>query len=155
MRGSPEKNLLFFVVCFLFSFPAFLPAQTAAELDAVLETPALSYAQAARFVLASLDSPADDKGPEGAFEEAAAKGWLPKKAAAAAPVRLGELSFLMARAFNIRGGFMHALLPGPRYAFRAMVSRSFIQGAADPGMTVSGERFLQILGKVLDAAGGE
>jgi hypothetical protein len=61
----------------------------------------------------------------------------------------------MARAFNIPGGFMHALLPGPRYAFRAMVNRSFIQGAADPGMTVSGERFLQILGKVLDAAGGE
>ncbi|MDR1127883.1 MAG: hypothetical protein LBL20_01105 [Treponema sp.] len=155
MREYPETKLIVIAACFFFALPAFLPAQTAAELDAVLETPALSYAQAARFVLGSLDAQAGGKGADAAFEEAAAKGWLPKKAAAAGQVRLGELSFLMARAFNIRGGFMYALLPGPRYAFRAMVGRSFIQGAADPGMTVSGERFLHILGRVLDAAGGE
>ncbi|MDR1411689.1 MAG: hypothetical protein LBI91_05760 [Spirochaetaceae bacterium] len=155
MKEPPEKKPILFAVCFLLCLPAFLPAQTAAEMDAVLEAQALSYAQAARFVLASLDGPAGDKGADAAFEAALAKGWLPKKAAASGTVRLGELSFLMVRAFNIRGGFMYALLPGPRYAFRTMVSRSLIQGAADPGMAVSGERFLHILGRVLDTAGGE
>jgi hypothetical protein len=42
------------------------------------------------------------------------------------------------------------LLPGPRYAYRSMVSNSYIDGNTDPGMTVSGERFLLILGKVLN-----
>ncbi|MDR2619288.1 MAG: hypothetical protein LBC62_10500 [Treponema sp.] len=147
-----------FLLLLLFAlFPALLPAQTAAELDDLLESPAVTYAQAARFVLASLDASGSgpDTDAEAAFAAASGRRWLPAKAAPDKPVRLGELSFLMTRAFNIRGGFMYALLPGPRYAFRAMVSRSLIQGAADPAMTVSGERFLHILGNALAYTGGE
>jgi hypothetical protein len=136
-------------------FPALLPAQTAAELEALLESPAVTYSQAARFVLASLEAPVPGSGTGAAFAAALERRWLPARAAPDKPVRLGELSFLMTRAFGIRGGFMYALLPGPRYAFRAMVSRSLIQGAADPAMTVSGERFLHILGGVLAYTGGE
>jgi hypothetical protein len=152
------KNLIPALVLVLL-FPALLPAQTAAELDAVLESPAVTYAQAARFVLACLDIPAAHT-PAGkteaeAFAAATVRGWLPPKAAPGNPAPLGDLSFLIARAFNIRGGFMYALIPGPRYAFRALAGRSLIQGAADPAMTVSGERFLHILGNALAYAGGE
>jgi hypothetical protein len=131
-----------------------LSAQTAAELDAVLAAPVITNAQAAKFVLNSVGVP-DSGGGEAtaAFEQALAKGWFSAKAGPNDPVRMGTLSFLMTRAFNIRGGFMYALLPGPRYALRAMVSRSLIQGAADPAMIVSGERFLQILGNVLTCVG--
>ncbi|MDR1143369.1 MAG: hypothetical protein LBK77_04005 [Spirochaetaceae bacterium] len=113
----------------------------AAELEAFLKVPVVSRAQAARFIAASAPSP-------GTAEE----GWLSKKTEPDDPVNMGELSFLLMRAFNIKGGLMYTLLPGPRYAFRTMVSRSLIQGSADPAMTVSGERFLQILGNVLNLA---
>jgi len=128
-----------------------LPAQTAAELEAVLETPAVTCTQAAWFVLSAVNTPAS---AEAAFEQAAAQGWL-KNTQPDDPITLGRLSFLIMRAFEMKGGLMYRLLPGPRYAYRAMVSRSFIQGEADPAMTVNGERFLDILGKVLSAAGGE
>jgi len=150
---------LLFILCFL-TATAFLPAQTAAELETVLETPALSCAQAAWFVLASVGSASAGNvsnapaNVQAAFEQAAAWGWL-KNAQPGDPITLGKLSFLIMRAFDLKGGIMYSLFPGPRYAYRSMVSRSYIQGTTDPAMTISGERFLVILGKVLDAEGGE
>jgi len=155
--NSVVKFFLFFPLCFLAS-AAFLSAQTAAELEAVLETPAITCTQAAWFVLASIGSDASavnaPANAQAAFEQAAAQGWL-KNTQPDDRITLGQLSFLIMRAFEMKGGLMYLLLPGPRYAYRSMLSRSFIQGEADPAMTVSGERFLDILGKVLSAAGGE
>ena len=146
-----RKVSLFLFGCFLFLLPAFLSAQTAAELEVVLESPVVSYDQAALFVLGAADGSAGS----GAFDQAMERGWLPKKAARENPATMGGLSFLMMKAFGIKGGMMYAIFPGPRYAFRTMTARSLIQGASDPSMSVSGERFLQILGNVLSAAGGE
>jgi len=144
---------LFFAVGFLVIRPVFLPAQTAAELEAVLETPAITCAQAARFVTAS--SEGQSSSPDADFQQAMDNGWFPKGTTPDENITLGKLSFLIMRAFEIKGGMMYAILPGPRYAFRSMVSRSFIQGAADPAMTVNGERFLHILGRVLNTEGEE
>jgi len=144
---------------FFLMFPVFVSAQTAAELETVMGTPAISCGQAARFVLgstgtaASVGGDASGVSPSGnEFEQALAKGWFPKKSVSDESITLGKLSFLMMKAFNIKGGMMYAILPGPRYAFRTMVSRSFISGAADPAMKVSGEQFLRILGNVLSVA---
>jgi hypothetical protein len=143
-----NKSLSFIVFSFLFVTPAFMPAQTAAELETLLETPAITCAQAAQFVFACTE-PAESAAIEAAFEQALANHWFPKDTAAGDPLTLGTLSFLMMKAFNMKGGLMYAILPGSRYAFRIMVSRSLIQGTADPAMTVSGERFLHILGNIL------
>ena len=147
-----KKIKLCFAMAFLLITPVFLSAQGAAELEGVLGTTAVSYAQAARFILAAAGN---NVAQQAAFEQAAANGWLPRTAAADDPITLGSLSFLTMKAFDLKGGLMYMALPGPRYAFRSMVSRSIIQGAADPAMTVSGERFLLILGNVLNAAGGD
>ena len=163
------------VLCFLLLIPAFLPAQTAAELESVLESSAVTCSEAAWFVYASSggdasggsdasaendnsienDSPEEAVTSETAFDWVMARGWLPKKTARDDPITLGTLSFLIMEAFDIKGGMMYFFLPGPRYAFRTMVGRSFIQGSADPAMLVSGERFLLILGRVLGAEEGE
>jgi hypothetical protein len=153
------KSLIFAVVLLVLS-PAFLPAQTAAELEAVLETSAVTCAQAARFVTASSESAAASEGQsapltDADFQQAVEKGWFPRGTEPDENISLGKLSFLIMRAFNLRGGMMYAIFPGPHYAFRTMVSRSFIQGSADPAMTVNGERFLLILGRVLNTEGGE
>ena len=149
-------TLLFITLGFLLFAPALLPAQTAAELENILETPAITRSQAARFVLTSSRGPASvGREADAAFESVKARGWLPKESAANDPITLGTLSYMIMKAFDLKGGMMYNIVPGPRYAFRTMVSRSFIQGSADPAMKVSGERFLLILGNVLNSIGGE
>ncbi|MDR0303122.1 MAG: hypothetical protein LBI04_12525 [Treponema sp.] len=144
------------VLCALFAVPVFLPAQTAAELEKILETPTVTCSQAARFVCASSESQEASALNSGdAFAWAVEKGWLSKNASADAPINLGGLSFLLMKAFDMKGGMMYMIMPGPRYAFRTMTARSIIQSPADPDMNVSGERFLLILGNVLSAKGGE
>ena len=145
---------LFFTIGLLVTSPVFLPAQTAADLQTVLESSAVTCSQAARFVISSTGETALS-GRDAYFQQAVEKGWLPQGTNPDDSITLGRLSFLIMRAFGIKGGLMYAIAPGQRYAFRTMVSRSFIQGAADPAMKVNGERFLEILGKVLSAYGGE
>ena len=144
------KTIKISILGFLLISPVLLSAQTAGELEVILETQSISNAQALAFVLGSLDM----KVPN-AFDQALVYGWFPPGTAPEDPITLRSLSFLMMQAFVINGGLMYRLFPGPRYAYRTMLSRSFIQGAADPYMRVSGERFLLILGNVLNAAGGE
>jgi hypothetical protein len=149
-----KKTVFFLAVLFALPLSAPLYAQTAAELEGLLDIQTVSCGQAARFTLEA----ADIAGPQDAgqaFALAAERAWLPQKASAEKPITLAQLSFLMMKAFNLKGGMMFAIAPGPRYAYRSMISQSFIPGAADPAMTVSGERFLLILGNVLSAAGGE
>jgi len=148
-----NNRLILIILAFLLLPPVFLAAQTAAEMEAVLEYPAVTCAQAAWFVLGS--SGVEVSSQEAAFEQAVANGWFSQKASASGLINMGTLSFLMMKAFELKGGMMYRILPGPRYAFRSLVSRSIIQGAADPAMEVSGERFLLILGNVLTLAGGE
>lgn len=139
-RMFPRMAAAVFVLFVHFTVPAFLSGQSqAANLQALLESPVVSYAEAVRFIGASVEGATD----------------LPQKAFPEEPISLGELSFLLMKAYNIKGGLMYAAFPGPRYAFRTMVSRSLIQGTADPAMTVSGERFLHILGNVLTYTGGD
>jgi hypothetical protein len=131
-----------------------LHAQTAGELDGILESAVLSNAQAARFVLAAADVLPADVSADEAFAYARNNKWLPPQAEGGGAINLGRLSHLLMRAFRLRGGFLYALFPGPRYGYRALIRRDIIQGFADPALGVSGERFLHILGRVLDYTAG-
>jgi hypothetical protein len=124
-----------------------LHAQIAAEMDALLETPAINFVQASRFVLAAADIFQADDYPS-AFDLAREKGWLPKKASSDSQVRLGELCFLVMGAFGMRGSFLYTLFPGPRYAFRELDYLRMIPGRRDPARRVSGEEMLRILDMV-------
>jgi len=151
MKNKAGLYCLVWSLAVLLSAP--LHAQTAAELEGLLQIQAVSRAQAARFVLEAaglMTAPGADE----AFAFATERSWLSKNAAAEKPITLAELSFLIMKAFNLKGGMMYALLPGPRYAYKSMISRSFIQDPADPAMTLNGGRFLLILGNVLNAVGG-
>jgi hypothetical protein len=126
--------------------------QTAAEMEGILDMEEITYTQAAWFTLASAaeDPPPN---PAAAFTLALKMAWLPKNAEPGGPVKLRNLSLLMMKAFDLEGGLMYRLFPGTRYAYREMIRRGFIEGRSYPGFTVSGERFLQILGNVLSHTG--
>jgi hypothetical protein len=132
-----------------------LCAQDARDLDLLLETQAVSGAQAARFVLGAAGLlPSGLSGAaaeEAAWEAARERGWV--KGSPGGTPRLKETAFLVMRAFGLKGGLMYSLFPGPRYAYRELLHRRLIQGRADQGFTVSGERLLQIIGRVLQYSG--
>jgi hypothetical protein len=144
-------SVLFLII--LLTLPGRAGAQTADRLDALLETRELSYALACSMVLPAAGLAGADTTPEAAFAEALARNFLPPDAEPEGAILLGELSFLIMRAFGMKSGFMYALFPGPRYAYRELVYRDILQGRNDPALTVSGARLLRILGRVLDYRG--
>jgi hypothetical protein len=124
-------------------------------MDALLETPAVSGAQAARFTLGAAGRlPAGLSGAaaeQAAWAAAMERGWVSGQAGRA--LRLKEAALLVTGAFSIKGGLMYSVFPGPRYAYRELLYLKIIQGRADGNFTVSGERLLQILGRALQYTG--
>jgi hypothetical protein len=154
MNSKIMPGRLFIVTCYLLigtCYPAF--AQTAAYLDVVLETRQVTYAQAAAIILPAAGLLPPEAGPVAAFAQA--QDWLPRRATPEAPIRMGELSFLIMRSFGLSGGFMYAIFPGPRYAYRALAWRRLLPLRADPYRTLDGEELLYITGQVLSYHGGD
>jgi hypothetical protein len=140
----PMKKLAFFLVCM--AIAGLLAAQTAEELDRILNTQVITSSQAAYFVLAAADILPNDTN---ALAFAKDNRWLSAGKEAESPIRLGEVAYLIMRSFNLKGGILYTLFPGPRYACRELVALQFIQGKTDPGARISGTEFLQLLGRVL------
>jgi hypothetical protein len=138
-------------------------AQTAEGLERLLALPIVSYGEAAWLILNAAGVAEDPPGnstensgesSEGnAYRFAAYNGWIPKKAIVDTPATLGGVSFLIMKAFNMKGGFMYTVFPCPRYAYRELVYRKIIRGRAYSTMTVSGERLLRILNRTLTYSG--
>ncbi|MDR3247453.1 MAG: hypothetical protein LBT39_01590 [Treponema sp.] len=143
---TPRSLLLpAFLLLLLLALP--LHAQTAAEVQTLLESPVVSCGQGAFFVL---DGEASSWI---AFEQVRENGWLPANAVFGDPLTLGAASFLIMRALDMKGGIMYTVFPGPRTAFHDLVRLSIIQGRIDPAGKINGWEFLHILDRALNAAG--
>jgi len=145
---------LFTVILFLSLFSAPLFAQTAAELEELLQAKAVSYGQAARFMLEAADAAAL-KDTSAAFAFAAERAWLPKNAAADKAAKLDGVALLLMKAFAVKGGIWYSLAKNPHYAYRELVYQDIIQGKTDPEMTLTGEQFLFILNRILSVLEGK
>ena len=146
-----------YCLCFLFMCVcSFVCAQTAAEMDRLLEKEKISSGEAARFVLevAGLLPPgvSGQAAENAAYDIAKSKGWITK--GVNEKLSLQETAFLIMSAFQLQGGVLYTLAPGPRYAYREMVYRRLIQGRADPDMSVSGQRLLHIIDRTMSHSGG-
>ena len=137
--------LVFYAVAVL---PA--AAQSNQLLDQILDTPHLSFGQAAYLALAAAQKLPDSAAPAQAAEAIPGTGWKVRLRGPDDPVTLGEYSFLLARAFELKGGLFYRLFPGPRYAARELAYRRFIRGNGSPYRTLSGEEALGILQRLLD-----
>ena len=148
-------KLLTAAVCLFLVFAAPVFAQTAAELDILLNTAELGKAKAARFVLGTMQMlPAGLSGEAAereAFKSAQEKGWV--KGSGEELISLKDTAFLIMKAFNLKGGFMYAMAKNPRYAYRELIYRRIIQGRSDPAMKVSGKRLLAIIDRALQYSG--
>jgi len=144
-----KKNII--ITFFLLIICATLHAQVADEVQELLKTSAVSYAQAARFVLEAADVTGsfDKKNPQDALRFAAEKKWLPKNVGAKDAITMERFSVLIMRAFGLKGGPMYTLFKNAHYSYREMVIQGLIQGQSDPRMNVSGETMIFVVNRLL------
>ncbi|MFW5642489.1 MAG: hypothetical protein ACOCYQ_00550 [Alkalispirochaeta sp.] len=147
-----------------------LPAQSNQRIDEILSQESITYGHAVYLLLTSQQAIPDDATPDEAhalLEQGPANrsnvsyriggtsfttrrlpqtplGYPPDH-----PLTLGEFSRLTMETFGITGGMMYTILPHPRYAARELAFRDVVQGRAYPRMSLSGERALRIVGRVL------
>jgi hypothetical protein len=147
------KRIVLIVLLTLICAGAF--AQAAAELDSLLDSSEITVGMAARFVMGAVD--VLPEGVSGAAAEAAAYGlalewgWVKKNAGDEATLK--DAAFLIMNAFSFKGGALYSLFRNPRYAYRELRYKKIIQGRADPGMKLSGQRLLQIIGRAQSYSG--
>ena len=134
-------QLIFF---FLLASPAFAQS-TADQIETLLNTRAVTYAQAARFILQA----ADITVTEDPFQYAMQQKWLGKNASADETARLDGVALLVMRTFDIKGGFLYSISKNSHYAYRELVYQDVIQGRIDPVMPVSGDTLLYIINRIL------
>ena len=139
----------FWTILIILTGQTFICAQTAVqEIETLLETRAVTYAQAARFVLEASSSQTAFNQEE-AFLYAREQGWLPQNVAAEETARLDGVSLVLMNSFGMKGGLMYSLTKNPHYAYRELVHRNVIQGKVTGSMPVSGEYLLFITGRLL------
>jgi len=129
------------------------------EIETLLLTDAVTYAQSARFLLEASDAFATFDSQE-AFRYAQEQKWLPKKASADDNARLDAISFLAMRSFEMKGGVMYSITKNKavlaaHYSYRELTAKKIIQGRTSPSMNVSGRLLLFITERMLSQSGTE
>jgi hypothetical protein len=131
-----------------------LTAQSNEFVDLLLDTPQASLGQAAYLVLTARGVLTEQASPEQAVEALARQGWKTPARQAAEPLTLGEYCYLLMQAYEVKGGLMYRIAPGPRYAARELAYRKLVRGKAYPNRSLSGQEALSILRGLLEWKGG-
>jgi hypothetical protein len=119
-------------------------------LDTLFDEPATTLGQAAYLVLTASGRIPDDSSPADAAASLAGQGWNVPERIADEPLTLGEYSHLLMQAFELKGGVMYRIVPGPRYAGRELAYLKIIRGDTSPYRTFSGEEAIGILGRLME-----
>ena len=129
-------------------------AQSNLLIDRLLEQPRASFGAAAYLVLAASGALDPEATEQQALESLSEKGWKLRTPQAEEPIRLGELCFLIMKAFGEKGGLMYRLAPGPRYAVRELAYLGLVHGKVHSSRFPSGQEVVQILSGFLNRKGG-
>ena len=135
------------LVCFLALFSVRLYAQTAVKLEAILDTPAINWSDAANLIFEAAEVTAPEN--QSAFDFAMENKWLPKDATPPGTARLNGISLLFMNSFGLKGGIFYRISKSPHHAYRELVYKKIIRGNTDPLMPVSGGELLLIMSRIL------
>jgi hypothetical protein len=139
-----------FVFFFLLFAACWASAQSNDVLDRILAEEQLTYGSAAYLLGTATGKAPEQSTPEQAVSLAEQEGFGFKGMGAGEGLSIGQYSYMLMRAFQLTGGMMYRILPGPRYAAREMDYAGVIQGPSIPGMAVSGNEALRMLERVLN-----
>ena len=69
------------------------------------------------------------------------------------PITFGNFAFLLCQLFDVRGGVMYGLFPGPRSAFNELWSRGLLPAYARSGGLIGGPDALLVLRRFIQLRG--
>jgi len=148
-----RKRYLLLFVLLLPASTASVWAQSETVVDSLLSEKSATFGEAVYLVMAAVQAVPDTASVDDAVAAIQGQDWHITVQPADSPITLGQYSFLIMRAFKLRGGILYSLFPGPRYAARELAFRRLISGDASPYRFLSGAEVVQILGNVMGLEG--
>jgi hypothetical protein len=145
-----NRRRLVLVFALLLTITFGLAAQSNETIDRILGQEVATIGSAAYVALSAADLVNDDSTPEKAVEVAVEAGWLPAGMSAQDPAGFGQLAHLLMQAFEVKGGLMYRIFPGPRYATREFTYFGWSPIRIGPADQISGDFLLSITGIFLE-----
>jgi hypothetical protein len=137
-------------LAFLVAALSVMPAQSAKLIDDFLARSQADFATSVYVILAAAGKAPDTASPEQAVAVLAGLGLAELAQPADRPMSLGDFSYITMKAFDIPGGVLYTLLPGPRYATRELAYLKVLSGVPDDGRLLSGEEVMRFVGRAAD-----
>ena len=129
-------------------------AQSNERLDVLLTQDPAETGHAAYLILTAADILPEDSSPDEAYQAAVEAGWVAPDSSSTEPIEFGSFSHLFMEAFDVSGGVMYRVFPGPRYAAREVVYQEWSRTRRSPGERLSGDATVRILSVFLNQRGG-
>lgn len=120
-------------------------AQSADVITEILNSKEMTYGQAC-YLCATYQKLIPDEGSyDDAIEALVNINQLPSVVDASEPIPLGNLAFLFAKIWNVKGGIFYRITKGsPRYAYKQLKADGIIDENKDPSSKISGIDALNI-----------
>ncbi len=148
-----KRSLLVFAAAFTLAGVGHGFSQSNEVLDRLLEEQQATLGNAAYIVFLAAEIGTEDWSVDQSIQELQSRDWGFDDAAVDTVADLGSISFLIMRAFDMKGGIMYSLFPGRRYAAREFAFLGFVPGYASPARVLTGQEVTHILGRTLDHLG--
>jgi hypothetical protein len=144
-----NKKLLFLSLL-LVLLPLLVCAQSNEIIDEILDTQKADWGKTTYLVLSAAELIGEDTGISEVITELEKQHWGITLKQSEDFITLGEYSYMLMKAFNLSGGIMYKIVPGPRYAARELDYLTFIDKNKSPYRNLSGEEVLRIMGRLLE-----
>lgn len=143
------KRLILFSLVLVF-LPLILSAQSNTIIDELLEKETADWGNTAYLVLTAAELIDENTEISEVLNSMDLQQWEIEIKQTNELITLGEYSYLLMKAFDVPGGLMYKLIPGPRYAARELSYLNLIDNDKSPYRTLSGEEVLRIMGRLLE-----
>lgn len=134
----------------LVCFPLILSAQSNTVIDELLEKEKADWGRTTYLVLTAAELMDESTAISEVLTNLEKQQWKLDAQQSEDAITLGEYSYMLMAAFDVPGGLMYKLIPGPRYAARELGYLNFIDNDKSPYRTLSGEEVLRILGRLME-----
>ena len=133
---------------------AALHAQSNAVIDSILNQRTATYGDSVYMILSAAKIIPTSASVTAAMNALYARAWISPPPRADQPITFGDFSYILMKSFDVSGGIMYAIFPGPRYAARQVVYRRWSPGDLSPYQHISGMQALYVLRTFLSSRGG-
>jgi hypothetical protein len=134
----------------LFAFIPGIVSQSNQSIDTLLNEDPASFGSTAVFILSASGMIEQDAPVESAMRAVALLNRRLGERDPLDPVRTGEFSLMVMRAFDLQGGIWYSITHSKRYAFRELAYLGFLERKDGPFRRMSGEDVLSTLSRVVN-----